>query len=71
MIFQNVFRVFAVITYTSIAVGRSVADVPNYSKGKESVERILQLNKRQSKINPYGGFGKKIVHISLMFYSLS
>ncbi|CAF3666385.1 unnamed protein product [Adineta steineri] len=49
---EHVFRVFSVITFGAMSVGRSTAMIPDYAKGKESAIRILNLNKRQSKINP-------------------
>ena len=52
MEFQSVFRVFSVITFAAMTVGRSASMVPNYSKGKESAKRILDLNQRESKIDP-------------------
>jgi hypothetical protein len=63
MQFQNVFRVFAVITFASMTLGRSAAMVPNYSKGKQSAKRIFQLNNRQSKIDPNNSSGIKLVNI--------
>jgi hypothetical protein len=68
MQFQNVFRVFSVITYTAITVGRSAAMVPNYLKGKASAIRILNLIKRQSKINPEDPSGITLVNTLLIFY---
>ncbi|UJR37712.1 hypothetical protein I4U23_030407 [Adineta vaga] len=47
-----VFRVFSVITFGAMSVGRSTAMIPDYAKGKESAIRILKLNNRQSQINP-------------------
>ncbi|CAF1561503.1 unnamed protein product, partial [Rotaria magnacalcarata] len=47
-----VFRVFSVITFGAMSVGRSTAMIPDYAKGKESAIRILNLNKRQSQIDP-------------------
>jgi hypothetical protein len=35
-----------------IAVGRSMAMVPDYSKAKIAALRIMKLHKRESKINP-------------------
>ena len=61
MEFQNVFRVFNVITFAVMTVGRSVSMVPNYSKGKESAKRILELNKRESKIDPDDPSGIRLV----------
>ncbi|CAF2533632.1 unnamed protein product [Rotaria sp. Silwood2] len=47
-----VFRVFSVITFGAMSVGRSTAMIPDYAKGKESAIRILKLNNRQSNIDP-------------------
>jgi hypothetical protein len=35
-----------------IAIGRSMAMVPDYSKAKTAALRIMKLHKRESKINP-------------------
>ncbi len=61
MQFQNVFRVFSVVTFAAMTVGRSISMVPNYSKGKESAKRILDLNKRESKIDPDNPAGITLV----------
>ena len=45
-------RVFAVVTFAMMAVGRSMAMIPDYSKGKQAALRIMRLHKRQSEINP-------------------
>jgi len=37
--------------------------IPDYAKGKESAMRILNLNKRQSKINPEDNTGTVLVSI--------
>ncbi len=68
MQFQNVFRVFAVITFASTTLGRSASMVPNYSKGKQSAKRIFQLNSRQSKIDPNNPSGIKLVDILKYLY---
>ncbi len=64
MQFQNVFRVFSVITFAALTVGRSASMAPNYSKGKESARRIFELNKRQSRIDPDDPSGITLVNIS-------
>jgi hypothetical protein len=61
MAFANVFRIFAVITFASMSIGRSASMVPNYSKGKASAKRIFELNQRQSKIDPENSSGIKLV----------
>ncbi|CAF1390369.1 unnamed protein product, partial [Rotaria sordida] len=52
MTYIGVFQVFAVITYATIAFGRSASMVPNYSRAKEASIRIMNLNARQSRIDP-------------------
>ncbi|CAF0978121.1 unnamed protein product [Adineta steineri] len=64
MQFENVLRIFAVITFASVTLGRSAAMVPNYSKGKQSVKRIFLLNSRQSKINPNDPSGIKLSEVT-------
>jgi hypothetical protein len=44
-----------------MSVGRSAAMVPNYAKGKLSALRILELNQRQSKIDPSDPSGTQLV----------
>ena len=61
MTFQNVFKVFTVITFASLSIGRSASMAPNYGKGKASAKRILVLQKRQSKIDPDDPSGIKLV----------
>ncbi len=68
MQFQNVFRIFAVITFASTTLGRSASMVPNYSKGKQSAKRILDLNKRQSKIDPDDPSGITLVNLLLRLF---
>ncbi|CAF0756890.1 unnamed protein product [Adineta steineri] len=57
MKFDAVFRVFAVITFAMITVGRSMAMIPDYKKGKMAALRIIRLSKRQSEINPHDESG--------------
>ena len=45
-------RIFTVVTFAAMSIGRSVAMVPSYGKGKISAKRILALNERQSAIDP-------------------
>ena len=68
MQFQMVFRVFAVITFAALTVGRSASMVPNYSNGKESAKRIFELNQRESKIDPDDPSGITLVKLSLVFF---
>ncbi|CAF0788245.1 unnamed protein product [Adineta ricciae] len=57
MRFDKVIRVFGVITFAMITVGRSMAMIPDYSKGKMAALRIIRLHKRQSQINPQDDSG--------------
>ncbi len=54
---------FAVVTFASMSIGRSAAMVPNYSKGKASAKRIIELSKKQSKIDPDDPSGIKLVKL--------
>ncbi len=56
-------RVFAVITFAMMSVGRSMAMIPDFSKAKQSALRIMRLNKRQSQINPNDESGIILVRI--------
>ena len=62
---ENTFspRVFGVITFAMITVGRSMAMIPDYSKGKMAALRIIRLHKRQSQINPQDDSGIVLVRI--------
>ena len=44
-----------------MSVGRSASMAPNYAKGKTSAQRILELNQRQSKIDPEDPSGIRLV----------
>jgi len=61
----NFYRVFVVITFAMISVGRSMAMIPDYSKGKQAALRIIRLNKRQSQINPHDESGIILVCIQM------
>ena len=56
-------RVFSVITFATMSMGRSASMMPNYSKGKDSARRILELNDRPSSIDPDDPEGIKLVNI--------
>lgn len=47
-----------------MSVGRSASMAPNYSKGKVSAKRILELNARESKIDPEDPSGIRLVRSS-------
>ena len=61
-------RVFLVITFAAITVGRSASLVPNYSRGKASALRIIELNKLKSKIDPGDPSGITLVRMNHGFY---
>ncbi len=48
-----------------MSVGRSMAMIPDYSKGKQAALRIIRLNKRQSQINPHDESGIILVCIQM------
>ena len=50
-----------------LAVGRSMAMIPDYSKAKQAAVRIIRLNKRQSQINPHDESGIILVYIDCIF----
>jgi len=64
-------RVFAVITFAMMTVGRSMAMVPDYSKAKNAALRIMRLNKRQSQINPHDESGVILVcvHFDNLYFN--
>ena len=47
-----------------MSIGRSASMVPNYAKGKASAKRILDLCKRESKIDPEDPSGITLVKYS-------
>ncbi len=49
-----------------MAVGRSLAMIPDYSKAKQAALRIMRLNKRQSPIDPHDESG--IILVCLNFH---
>jgi hypothetical protein len=55
--------VFAVITTCMLAVGRSMAMIPDYSKAKIAALRIMELSKRQSQIDPNDESGLILVSL--------
>ncbi|CAF4231178.1 unnamed protein product [Rotaria sp. Silwood2] len=70
MTYVGVFQVFAVITYATVAFGRSASMVPNYSRAKEAAINIMNLNARRSRIDPdneHEGLTVKNVNGSLEF----
>jgi ABC-type multidrug transport system fused ATPase/permease subunit len=49
-----------------LAVGRSMAMIPDYSKAKIAALRIMELSKRQSQIDPNDESG--LILVSLFFF---
>ncbi|CAM4745047.1 unnamed protein product [Rotaria magnacalcarata] len=60
MDFSQVFRVYIVINFASMSIGRSTSAMPDYSIAKTAAERILALHNRQSAIDPYNEDGIKL-----------
>lgn len=54
---------FDIIFLSFFAIIRSTAMIPDYKKGKESAIRILNLNNRQSKIDPKSKDGIVLVSV--------
>ena len=59
------YRVFVVITFAMLAVGRSMGMIPDYSKAKMAAIRIIRLNKKLSQIDPHDDSGIILVLCSL------
>ncbi|CAF4225852.1 unnamed protein product, partial [Rotaria sordida] len=53
MKFDEVIRILIAITFATITIGRAIAMIPDYSKAQQAALRILQLDQRQSEINPH------------------
>ncbi|CAF0996878.1 unnamed protein product [Rotaria sordida] len=60
MIFDQVFRVFIVINFASMSVGRSTSAMPDYNLAKAAARRILALRDQKSTIDPYDDNGSKL-----------
>ncbi len=62
---------FAVVTYATVAFGRSVSMIPNYSRATQAAKRIIALQARQSRIDPDAiDTGLKLVKtIDIMIYA--
>jgi hypothetical protein len=62
MDFAQVFRVFIVINFASMSIGRSTSSMPDYNTAKASVQRILIFRDDQIlTIDPYNEEGLKPV----------
>ncbi|CAF4062772.1 unnamed protein product [Rotaria sordida] len=57
MKFDEVIRILVAITFTTVIIGRAIAMIPDYSKAQQAALRILQLDQRQSEINPHDESG--------------
>jgi len=51
MTFAEVFRVFIVINFASMSIGRSTAVMPDYNQAKNAAKRILTICKQASSID--------------------
>ncbi len=61
MDFAQVFRVFIVINFASMSIGRSTSSMPDYNTAKASAQRILIFRDQISTIDPYNEEGLKPV----------
>ncbi|CAF5008959.1 unnamed protein product, partial [Rotaria socialis] len=59
MDFVQVFRVFIVINFASMSIGRSTSSMPDYTVAKAATERILTFLDQISAIDPYNDKGLK------------
>ena len=58
-------RILVAITFATVIIGRAIAMIPDYSKAQQAALRILQLDQRQSEINPHDESGIILVCINL------
>lgn len=63
MTFDEVFRVFIVINFALMSVGRSTSSMPDYNLAKAAAQRILALRDRKSTIDPYDTSGIQLVSV--------
>jgi hypothetical protein len=61
MDFAQVFRVFIVINFASMSIGRSTSSMPDYNVAKAAARRILTFRDQTSTIDPYNEQGLKPV----------
>ncbi|UJR19545.1 hypothetical protein I4U23_022675 [Adineta vaga] len=57
MNFADVFRVFIVINFASMSIGRSTSTMPDYKLAKAAARRLMILCKQKSTIDPYNEEG--------------
>lgn len=61
MNFAEIFRVFVVINFASMSIGRSTSSLPDYNLTKAAAQRVLALHNEVSTIDPYNEQGLKLV----------
>lgn len=61
--FAQVFRVFIVINFASMSIGRSTSSMPDYSAAKAAARRILTFRNQISTIDPCSEQGAKLVNV--------
>jgi hypothetical protein len=66
MDFSQVFRVFIIINFASMSIGRSTSAMPDYTIAKAAAQRIMTLCKQKSNIDPYDEEGLKPVCIGIV-----
>ena len=59
--FDQVYRVFIVINFASMSIGRSTSSLTDYNAAKAAALRILALRDQKSTIDPYDETGLKLV----------
>jgi hypothetical protein len=62
MDFDQVFRVFIIINFASMSIGRSTSSMPDYNVAKTAAQRILTFCNQKSTIDPYNEEGLKPVY---------
>ncbi|GCB71343.1 hypothetical protein scyTo_0001535 [Scyliorhinus torazame] len=60
MVFEDVFLVFAVIVFAAMNIGQTSSFVPDYTKAKNSAQKIMQLLQRKPLIDSYSEEGEKL-----------
>ena len=66
ILFRSIRRVFAAITFGSMAVGRSSTQLPDYTKAKLAASNIKKLLARESAIDPMSTDGETPVSWSAL-----
>ncbi|CAF0985129.1 unnamed protein product [Adineta steineri] len=72
MDFAQVFRVFIIINFASMSIGRSTSAMPDYNLAKAAAQRIMKLCKQKSTIDPYdvGGLKPDSFHGTIDFQNV-